>query len=224
MNITNTESKAAIDPQDSTMSVKDIQVYCSNSDNMILAHGTTAGLIDTISNEGLLLRGLGHSTVVLAKKGMLGKNSDIPVTEYQWVEPRSLDSEGCSLIFEIPSEIITLLEDKKLNISQRNIFSLIYQPVKLKVTEDSYDLSNPVVRRPPGDSFSLGTPGYHEAKKLPVGSTYEVKGIPPEFILAATTKSKVLFENKNRFSLLPAERQKEIIDIAKKRLDLLVQS
>jgi hypothetical protein len=212
------ESANTHEPKDGKMSVGDIQEYCSKTENMILAHGTTADMTESISEEGLLLKSLDHSTVVRAKKGMIGKT---PVTEYTWIEPHSLGVEGCSLILEIPSEIIKLLQNKGLEVNQLNVFSLIYQSVTLTVTEHSYKRSNPIVRRPPGGYLSVSIPGGNEAKKLPVGATYQKKCIPLEFILGATTSKEVLFENKNRFTLLSDDRKKEIIDEVKERIESL---
>lgn len=198
-----------ISKQEKQMSVQDIRDYCSNTENMILVHGTTSDMIDTITKEGLLIRSVEHSTVLLARNGMLGNNQDMPVTNYTWDEPHSPEGEECALIIEIPSEIIELLTKNNLEIDQKNIFTLISQPVDLVVSEETYKWPNPMVRRP----FENG---------LPVGTHYQVEGIPLEFILATTNSKKVLFENRNRFTLLSNEKQQVIIEIAKNRLETLI--
>lgn len=185
------------------LNVSDVQKFFEANNGHYVVHGSVSTFVEDILKYGLLVRSTDFPTVVSTCDGYIS-NTTIPITEYEWCEPRA-EGENVSIIINIPLDVFHTLQQKNLKTTQKNIFDIICKEIELEVpdtkqTRNAYQQAtlqsnNQIDSNLQDLNFNdLVGPKFSKLGAKP-GINYTHLGIPPEYIFAITSKHNVYYAN-----------------------------
>ena len=172
------------------MNFEHLKQHFETTENILLAHGTTAIKAKEIIKEGLVVRHKTYETVVL-----WNNNEDITKYRFQYTRLVSNQDEPAVIIFELPKGLKEILNKYDREITSQNVMELILEEIPLEIqdTEKNREIHKQIMEYQqkygvlPLKLERLGEK--FEDYKDPVGTKYTHLGIPQILVQSVWTDS-----------------------------------